>query len=316
VSELREDRFTGSLLGVAVGDALGQPIEAFPPERLRREFGEIRDFMPGDPRLPIPLGAGQWTDDTQMTLDIARSLLRCGRVDPADIAQEFIRDHWGEGIRFSGFTIKYSLQRLKRGVPWQESGLDDERTAGNGGAMRIAPVGLFDCQQIERLAEDARLATVITHRHPEAVAGALAVAYLIAQAAAGTLDLATALDETIAFVGECCVADNLRRSQELLARGTETERALQILETTGYVVHTVAAAAYCFLKNPDDFERTVIDAVMGGNDADTTAAIAGAISGAYNGEAAIPARWREQVERGDEIQALARELWRLTEATK
>ena len=55
---LREDRFTGCLLGVAVGDALGQPIEAFPPERLRREFGEIREFTAGDPRLPMPLGPG------------------------------------------------------------------------------------------------------------------------------------------------------------------------------------------------------------------------------------------------------------------
>src|SRR5690242_17112613 len=167
MDQLREDRFTGSLLGVAVGDALGQPIEALPPERLRREFGEIRDFMAGDPRLPIPLGPGQWTDDTQMTLDIARSIARCRRVDPEDIAQEFIRDHWGEGIRFSGFTVKYSLQRLKRGLPWQESGLDDELSQGNGGAMRIAPVGLFDHRHLERLAEDVRLATVPTHRHPE-----------------------------------------------------------------------------------------------------------------------------------------------------
>src|SRR5205823_13507706 len=140
---------------------------------------------------------------------IARSIARCGRVDPADIAQEFIRDHWGEGIRFSGFTVKYSLQRLKRGVPWQESGLDDAMTAGNGGAMRVAPVGLFDCRHPERLADDARLATIITHRHPEAVAGALAVAYLVARAAAGTLDPATILPETIAFIGECRVAENL-----------------------------------------------------------------------------------------------------------
>src|SRR5579883_3275993 len=121
-------RFSGCLLGVAVGDALGQPIEAFSSERLWREFGEIRDFMAGDPRLPLPLGPGQWTDDTQMTLDILRSLLRCGHVDPADIAREFLADHETEGIRFSGFTVKYSLIRLKRGLPWDKSGLDDDQT--------------------------------------------------------------------------------------------------------------------------------------------------------------------------------------------
>src|SRR5258708_33086891 len=59
---MEEEKFTGCLLGVAAGDALGQPVEAYPPERIVKDFGEVRDFMPGDPRLPIPLGAGQWTD--------------------------------------------------------------------------------------------------------------------------------------------------------------------------------------------------------------------------------------------------------------
>lgn len=303
------DRFQGCLLGVAVGDALGQPIEAFPPERLRQEFGQIRDFMAGDPRLPIPLGPGQWTDDTQMTLDILRSLNRRGAVDPEDIAAEFIRDHWGEGIRFSGFTVKYSLLRLRRGVPWQESGLDDPMTAGNGAAMRIAPVGLFDCLNLERLQEDVRLASIITHRHPEAVSGAQAIAYLVARAACGTLDPGTILAETWDFVGDCRVCDNLRRAAELYREDCETQEALRKLGTTGYIVHTVAAAAYCFLKTPRDFERTVIEAVMGGNDADTTGAVAGAISGAFNGIGAVPDRWRRAVERGPEIEAMATHLW-------
>jgi ADP-ribosyl-[dinitrogen reductase] hydrolase len=109
---LDEDRFTGCLLGLAIGDALGQPVEAFPPDRIRKEFGEVRDFMPGDPRLPIPLGAGQWTDDTQMAIDIAHSIIRCGRVDPEDIAREFISDHDANGFRFSGFAVTYALKRL------------------------------------------------------------------------------------------------------------------------------------------------------------------------------------------------------------
>ncbi len=311
---LKEERFTGCLLGVAVGDALGQPIEAFPPERLRTEFGEIRDFMPGGPRLPMPLGAGQWTDDTQMTLDILRSILRCGRVDPEDIAREFVADHETQGIRFSGFAVTYALRRLRRGIPWDRSGLRDEKSQGNGTAMRMAPIGLLDCQHLERLKEDVHLASIITHRHPEAVAGAMAVAYLVARAATETLDLKTAIADTVAFIGKCRVAENLHRAEELLAQGVEVESALRTLGTTGWVVHTVAAAAFCFLKTPDDFERSVINAVMGGNDADTTAAITGAISGAYNGEEAIPARWREGVERGAEIRSMASDLWRLVAA--
>jgi len=306
-----EDKFIGCLLGCAVGDALGQPIEAYPPERLRKDFGEIRDFMPGDPRFPLPLGAGQWTDDTQMTLDIVRSILRCGKVDPADIAREFLADHEAVGIRFSGFTVKYSLMRLKRGFPWDKSGLDDEQTQGNGSAMRVAPVGLLNCRHLDRLPEDARLTGIITHRHPETITGSLAIAYLVARAAAGTLDLATAIDDTIALIGPCRVADNLRVAQRLLDEDHTTAEALAEIGTTGWVVHTVAAATYCFLKTPTDFERSVIDAVMGGYDADTTAAITGAISGAYNGEASIPLRWRTHVENADEIRALAQALWKL-----
>ena len=308
---LRESSFTGCLLGGACGDALGQPIEAFPPDRLHAEFGEIRDFMPGDPRLPMPLGAGQWTDDTQMTLDIARSIIRCGKLDPADVAREFVREHETEGIRFSGHTIKYSLIRLRRGVPWDQSGMDDDWTQSNGAAMRIAAVGLLACLRLDRLPEDVRLASMITHKHPEAIAGARAVAFMVTRAAAGTLDPATLIAETIDLVGECDVVANLRKAEGLLSEEITTRAALKKLGTTPYIVHTTAAAAYCFLKTPHDLERTVIDAVMGGNDADTTGAIAGAISGAFNGEEAIPTRWRDHVERGQEIRGMAQALFRI-----
>ena len=142
-------------------------------------------------------------------------------------------------------------------------------------------------------------------------AGSLAVASLVARAASGTLNLATALDDTVALIGPCRVADNLLLAQRLLATDLSTADALVEIGTTGWIVHTVAAAVYCFLKTPTDFERSIIDAVMGGYDADTTAAITGAISGAYNGEASIPRRWRTQVENADEIRALAQALWQL-----
>jgi ADP-ribosylglycohydrolase len=304
-------RFTGCLLGVAVGDALGQPVEAFPPDRLKTEYGEVRDFMDGDPRLPMPLKAGQWTDDTQMTIDIARSILRCRKVDPEDIAHTFITDHEAEGIRFSGFTIKYSLMRLRNGIPWHRSGLDDEQTAGNGSAMRVAPVGLLHHAQPDQVAEDARLSSIMTHRHSEAVAGSIAIAYLVARAAGGTLQPQSAARDAAAYIGHSRVADHLLRAQRLLEAGTPVPEALAELKTSGYVVHTVAAAVYCFAATPHDFERSIIDAVMGGNDADTTAAVAGAVSGAFNGEAAIPHRWRTAVERGDEIRSLGASLYEL-----
>jgi ADP-ribosyl-[dinitrogen reductase] hydrolase len=268
----------------------------------------VRDFRPSDPRLPVPLQAGQWTDDTQMTLCVLRSLVKCGDVDPADMAAEFIAPPEGT-IRFSGFSTTYAIRRLKKGIPWTRSGLTDERSAGNGAAMRIAPVGLWDCQDLAVLPEHCRLASMITHNNAVAIAGATAAAYLVARAATGDVPRERLLDEAVDFIGPGPVADHLRRAQELLRAGTPTEAALKTLGTTGYVVHTIASAAYCWLKTPEDFETTVVAAVMGGHDADTTAAIAGNLSGAFNGIAAIPSRWAEKVERSADIAALAQALY-------
>ena len=249
-----------------------------------------------------------------MMLDIVRSILRCGKVDPADIAREFVADHESQGIRFSGFAVTYALKRLRKGIPWDRSGLDDEQSAGNGSAMRVAPVGLLHSQNpgaADLVHRDAELSSVMTHRHPEAIAGARAVAYVVWRAASGSLDTSTLIAETREFVGPSRLADNLGRAGDLLAKGTPTQEALRMLGTTGFVVHTVASALFCFLKTPSDFERSVIEAVMGGDDADTTAAITGAISGAYNGIEAIPARWRDNVEETRAIHALATDLWNL-----
>jgi poly(ADP-ribose) glycohydrolase ARH3 len=196
-------------------------------------------------------------------------------------------------------------------MPWHRSGLDDEMSAGNGAAMRVAPVGLLNCVSPSRLAEDARLSSVITHRHPDAVTGAYAVAYLVAAAARGELNPVTAVADTVGAIGPGKVADALIRAQGLIAERAEPGEALRRLGTSGYIVHTVSAAVLCFLYTPRDYERTVINAVMGGNDADTTAAVAGAISGAFNGEPGIPVRWREGVERSADIVMLARALYQL-----
>jgi ADP-ribosylglycohydrolase len=299
-------RFVGCAVGSAVGDALGMPVEAFPPAKLRAQFGEVRDFLPSDPRLAYPLQAGQWTDDTQLSLDTLHSLVELGRVDGADLVRRFSAAH-ETGLRFSGYTVNQALRRLRTGVPWDQAGLGADHCQGNGAAMRTAPIGLFDAFRPERLAEDVRLASMVTHKHPEAQAGGLAVAWLVSRAATGTLHLDTLVEDLAEVLGPCRVADNVRRIREL--EGLDTQAGLAELGTTGWVVHTVAAALFCFLRTPEDFEQTVVEAVMGGNDADTTAAVAGAVSGAYNGVDAIPARWREGVERGAEIGGLAAALW-------
>jgi ADP-ribosylglycohydrolase len=186
-----------------------------------------------------------------------------------------------------------------------------EMAAGNGAAMRIAPVAVLDCRDLEKLREDCRVAAVMTHDNPEAVAGAQAVAYAVARAVRGDLESRQLIPDTTAFIGPGAVADRLAMAARFLDTGMEIDEALARLGTGGYVVETVASAFFCFLRTEDDFEETVSRAVGGGMDADTTGAIAGAISGSHNGLEAIPARWREGVEAADEILDLASRIFAL-----
>lgn len=300
-----EDRFVGCLLGVAVGDALGMPVEGWSREAIRMRYGVLADLQPSSSR---GLGAGQFTDDTQMMLMHAESIVAAGRVDGDDLAQRFVAWLRSGDVRGIGGSTLQSILRLERGVHWTESGQTGEFAAGNGVAMRIAPIGLFDCQHPERLRDDVRTVGAITHRNPEALAGGLAAAYAVARLVTARAQPTTLIEETISFVGDCEVSRNLQRAQELLESAAPASFSLARLGTSGYVVHTVASAFYCFVRTPSDFRETAIEAVMAGQDTDTTAAVASALSGAYNGVGSIPQGWLQQLEARERIEGLASQI--------
>ena len=308
-SGLELARFQGSLLGLAIGDALGMPVEGARASVIRDRVGRVRDFMDAPWRL---LKAGQWTDDTKMMLCHARSIVRMGHFDIDDTVREFIAWFESNDWRGIGGATYESIQRLREGISPLHSGMKGDMAAGNGAAMRIAPIGLLDCRNAGKLRDDSCLAAAITHDNPEAVAGSRAVAYAVARAARKDLEPSTLIADTMGFIGPCNTAQHLRLAASFLEAEMEVEEALARLGTSGYVVETVASAFLCFLHTPDDFEETVTRAVGGGMDADTTAAVAGAISGAYNGLDAIPARWREKVEAAEEILELAAGIFKLS----
>jgi len=305
-AEEAEDRFTGCLVGLAIGDALGMPFEAMDAQTIMAERSQVTQFLPGH-----GLAAGQYTDDTKMMLCLAESIVANGRVDPEDIARRFVAWFDTGDLRGIGNTCLEAILNLKGGVPWGESGHRGEWAAGNGTAMRIAPVGLLDWQDLEALREDCWSTSIITHHHPEAVAGATAVGYVIARLATGDLNETRLLAEAAEFVGASEVARNLLQAQSLLSSNTSTDVALETLGTGGYVVETVASALYCFLRTPSDFATTVSSAVLGGGDTDTTAAVAGAISGAYNGLRRLPSELVAQVEDSKRLQDLGRAIFHM-----
>jgi ADP-ribosylglycohydrolase len=322
------DSYRGALIGTAIGDALGRPAEQRSPRELRQRYGRLTDFQPWPGWMSGPKGTV--TDDTQMTMCVAECLVaNDARVDPADLARRFVA--WLPIGRGKGRACVEAVSALARGVPWVEAGVP---SAGNGAAMRAAPVGLAHVDDLNALRKDAALSAVVTHAHPTAVVSAVAHAWLVARLASitpGQLDapvLVADLHEAIDDLHDpgnpergwehrpgktdrpVRLADRLAEVPELLDRSPE--EASDWLYCGVFVLESLPMALWHFLHAIDDPERAVVDAVMGGHDADTVASMTGAYIGAYLGHDAFPARWvGEELEFADRLRQLADELLEL-----
>ncbi len=296
-------RFTGCLLTAAIGDCLGAAYEGYSGTDLAEAYYDGR-FKPSSMTM------GEWTDDTAMLMGTAQSLAACGEVNGEDMARRYLA--WFEaGGRGIGRSTYHAMKRLQTGTAWSEAGESGEYAAGNGVAMRIAPIGLFHTRRLEGLMEDCRTCGIITHRNEEALAGAFATAYAVAKTAAGELDPETIILEIIEQLEPCRVADGLSRAAELLEQREVPLNALPQLRLGGAAFETVPAAFYCFLRSPDDLQETLVSAIVAGGDTDTRACIAGAISGAYLGKEAIPARWLKELPARAGIESVATKLCRM-----
>ncbi|MFW6080116.1 MAG: ADP-ribosylglycohydrolase family protein, partial [Gemmatimonadota bacterium] len=315
-AELR-DRTRGCLLGGAIGDALGRPGEGRRPETIAERYGELRDFHPWEGWTSGPVGTV--TDDTQLTMVIARTYVDRGRLDPAEFGRR-VAD-WLDVGRGKGKTCTRAALRLKSGTPWFEAGGE---SAGNGAAMRAAPVGIVRAGDFAALRHDATLATVPTHADGMAVAStvaqAFAVAYLL-RTRHGGLDpegflhtVAAALDG-IPDPGHperrpgadpsrrVTLAERIHELPALL--GLDREDAMARTYNGGFVLESLPAALWFFAAHAEDPEEAIVRAASAGYDADTVAAMVGNLVGAYHGASPLPARWVEDLEFRDELERLA-----------
>ncbi|GAW91014.1 ADP-ribosylglycohydrolase family protein [Calderihabitans maritimus] len=306
-SEKLRDRFLGCLLGMAIGDALGMPAEGMSREQIRQKFGILEDFHPAR-----GLPAGSYTDDTQMSLIIAQSLVEHRRFCPEDIAGRFAR--WRDYAVGPGRACWEAATRLACGVPWREAGIP---SAGCGSAMRVAPLGLFHYCRRGELKKDAVTSSVITHTDSRACAGAAAVAFAVSYcltAAESGFSQEYFIRETAEFVEDLNykMAERIKMILPLLS--LEEEEGLARLGTGGFVLETVPAAFYCFLKHIHSFRDALVAAVNAGGDTDSIGAICGAIAGAYHGAGKIPLVWKDRVQDRDKILETADALYNLVPA--
>jgi len=270
------DRIRGTAVGAAVGDALGMPLEFGPP----RPAGGLECTMRAG-RLP----AGTFTDDTEMALALAESLLAARPLDPADLANRFVA--WLQaGPGDVGLQTHSVLARIAAGEPWAQvvAAVQQARpdAAGNGSLMRCWPVALTLWDDLAGLERDSALQSRVTHAHPDCVAGCVFVNVALYHLLRGTSPA-----EAIAMALEG--VDLSAGLRALLASAPGRGRGE--LANSGWVRHTLESAVWGLLTT-STFEDALVQVVNLGRDADTAGAVVGALAGAAYGLPAIPTRWR------------------------
>jgi ADP-ribosylglycohydrolase len=286
----QHDRIRGTLVGTALGDALGLACEGMSARAIARRFGTVDRF-----RL---LGrTGFVSDDTEQAALVAQSLARhpddvdaCILSFRRSLLGWFCRLPWGVGRA----TVR-SCVRIGCGVA--PSG---DMSAGNGAAMRAAVIGAFFCDRPEVRRLFGRALAEVTHRDGRAVEGALYVAEMAASCARsspGTRPGACTA-EPRRVVSHPELASAIDQAIQLADSGAVTQEAARVCGTTGYVVHTVSFATYCLVRYGDDPMRALTEAVSAGGDTDSIGAILGGWLGSLHGEDGLPSRLIDRIHDG------------------
>jgi ADP-ribosylglycohydrolase len=284
-------RAAASLEGLALGDAFGDRL-FFDNYSFQRSLAE-EPFA--DRRLP----GGRWTytDDTQMALSVVETLARHGRIDQDALARSFgARFERGRGYGAAMYDL---LPQLRAGVPWQSAArglFGGQGSYGNGGAMRIAPLGAYFADDLPVVVAQATLATEVTHAHPEAVAGTVAVAVAAALAwqtgddpGAGG---AAFLDQVLPWVPQSVVRERIAQVRGFAADTPVWEVVRAVGNGSGVTAQdTVAFCLWCASHSLDDYVAALWRTADGLGDLDTNCAIVGGIVAARVGQPGLPADW-------------------------
>ncbi|MBA3873186.1 MAG: ADP-ribosylglycohydrolase family protein [Anaerolineae bacterium] len=292
------------LFGLALGDTLGYPVEFLSRETTRQKYGSDGIQQPPNPAL--------YSDDTQMTLALAEGLLDAGMNAPINNLMQAIGNRFIEWLdspdnnRAPGTTCIKGVERFQSGISWREAGIPESK--GCGSAMRVAALGYIYQNNEVSLREVAIASSLITHRHPTAIAATVAAAYLVKLALDNappanymphlyefTTGISDEFDLAILRVGHVLGWTNEDLALDHIGQGWVGEEA-------------VALALYCVLRYPDDYVACMRRAANTNGDSDSIACIAGGIMGAKLGLEAIPVDWRSRCENASNISDLAYRL--------
>jgi len=300
------DRYIGSMLGLAVGDALGAPVEF----REKDSFDKIEQYKRGG---KFNLEIGEYTDDTSLALCLAQSLIDKNGVDQKDQLSKYLK--WFEDGYMSANNRsigcgKTTLRALYRYMSKDCSECGNSRLtkgAGNGSLMKTAPIALFYAKDTALAMEMAKKSSLTTHGLPICSDASMYMTGLIIGAIKGK-----SKEELLSIEYAKELFDkrkNYRFHEEIiaLAEGGYKDKSRDEIEARAYVVKTLESALWAFY-NTNKFDEGLILVVNLGNDADTVGAVYGQLAGAYYGIDAISKEYRDNLMRRDFIEELALKL--------
>ncbi len=274
-------RAVASFLGLAIGDALGAPVEFEQPGR----FAPVEGYRSGGPwNLP----AGYWTDDTSMAICVAESIIANNRINPQDLMERFCRwfqhgENSSTGVCFDiGNTTVQALRRFLHSGSYQPAH-NLAYLSGNGSIMRLSPVAVRWWREPNQLIDAAVAQSMVTHGSDECVSCCASLATILGAGIRGEpvhqqlADWANSID---------------------VAQVSNSGRAIDTLEAAKWAVGV-----------SNDFKSSVLTAVNLGGDSDTIGAVAGQIAGAIWGLESIPQEWLSNLYQQDRLINLAEQLF-------
>ncbi len=295
-------RFMGTMIGSALGDAIGERALEI------TDRDNLLAFINGNNELC-------YTDDTVMSLATAELLVSQGSIDQQLLGDKFRKYHKEEPWRNYGLVTSSVFNIVENeAIDYTAAALrlcDGIGSFGNGAAMRVAPLGLYFHRSPE-LYDMAKKTAEITHAHPVGIDGAA----VLAKAVAMSLHLNSQRPfapqvygaRLVEFAETTRLKEKLQQVLKLVAAHATVEEAAKELGTQSSVNESMAFALFCFLTHPHAFVECVLCAVSQGGDRGTMGAMVGAMAGAYLGSEAIPPNWQRRLENTQHIETLAREL--------
>jgi len=295
------NRLKGCMLGLAIGDAMGAPVEFMK----RGTFEPVTGYRSGG---KFRLNAGEWTDDTAMALCLAQSLIDSNGFNPIDQLDKYLK--WIDTGYMSctgkmvglGKTCWRSLVRYRRtGQPYTD--VKSEKFSGNGSLMRLAPICIYYANNMDLAVHYAALSSKTTHGSPIAVDCCRYFAYVILKLVHGFEKDALFSDSFVSDVYQYFADEPLHEALNSIIQCEYISKGVDEIQSSGYVIHSLEAVLWSFYHT-NTLEEAILKSVNLGDDADTVGAITGQLVGAYYGVDGIPYEWINGLSHLDRIEAV------------